>query len=346
MPIEFLDEYNHHRGWQQGALKVCNSLVNKLIIEANNIKIKLYNILMETDTKPESVKHCSKCGENKTEDKFIKNRNICKDCRNIRSKELYNSIEIVSTLIQECNTCHQSKPLTEIVKNRTICKECNNSKRRNKYSSDEEHRLKLIQKASEFKHIKVLERQKIKLEEIGEDNKKCSVCFTIKNKCKFRYNRLKCRDCERDDPICKFKRNIRRRIWIALKKHKDLHTIQYLGCSSSEYLQWMVTYDEKYTLDNHGNDGWHIDHVIPLSHFNLENIEEQMIAFNWRNTMPLSAKENLSKNCKILTSQIEEHLEKLKIYHIENKLDLPQVFIDLFAKYLVVGNPLKPSLPP
>ena len=301
---------------------------------------------METDTKPVNDKHCSKCGENKREDKFIKNKNICKDCRNIKSKEHYKSIYIDPNSNQECNTCHQYKPLTEIVKNRTICKDCHNSKRRNKYSSDEEHRLKLIQQASVFKHNKVIERQKIKLEEIGEDNKKCSVCFTIKNKCKFRYNRLKCRDCERDDPIEKFKRNVRSRIYIALKKHKELHTIQYLGCSSLEYLQWLTTYNETYTLDNHGNDGWHIDHVIPLSHFNLENIDEQMIAFNWRNTMPLSAKENLSKNSKILLPQIEQHLEKIKKYHLEKKLDLPQVFIDLFAKYLVVGNPLKPSLPP
>lgn len=294
---------------------------------------------MVTDTNLENVKDCSKCSKSKTKDKFVKNRNICKDCSNIKSKEHYNSIEIVPTLSQECNTCYQSKPLTEIVKNRIICKDCNNLKRRNKYHSVEEHRLKLIQQATDFKHNKVIERQKIKLEEIGEDNKKCSVCFTIKNKCKFRYNRLKCRDCERDDPVDKFKRNIRTRIWIALKKHKDLHTIEYLGCSSSEYLQWMVTYDEKYTLDNHGNNGWHIDHVIPLSHFNLENIEEQMIAFNWRNTMPLSAKENLSKNNKILLPQIAEHLEKIKKYHLENNLDLPQVFIDLFAKYLDAGIP-------
>jgi hypothetical protein len=299
---------------------------------------------METDTKPLNGA-CSKCGENKTKDKFIKNKNICKDCRNIRSKELYKSTEVDPNSYQECNTCHQTKPLTEIVKDRIICKDCNNSKRRNKYSSDEEHRLKLIQQASVFKHNKVIERQQLKLEEIGEDNKKCSVCFTIKNKCKFRYNRLKCRDCERDDPVDKFKRNIRSRIWIALKKNKELHTIQYLGISSPDYLQWMVTYNEKYTLDNHGNNGWHIDHVIPLSKFNLDNIDEQMIAFNWRNTMPLSAKDNLLKNSKILLPQIEQHLEKLKEYHLENKLDLPQVFIDLFAKYLVDGKPLKLSLP-
>ena len=117
-----------------------------------------------------------------------------------------------------------------------------------------------------------------------------------------------------------------------------MNTIEYLGLSSTEYLKWMLTYNEKYTLDNRGKE-WHIDHVIPLSKFNLENIDDQMIAFNWRNTMPLLAKDNLSKNNKIIISQIEEHLEKLKEYHIKNNLDLPQVFINLFAKHLVAGIP-------
>jgi hypothetical protein len=51
-------------------------------------------------------------------------------------------------------------------------------------------------------------------------------------------------------------------------------------------------------LENHGKE-WHIDHVIPISKFDLNNQEEQILAFNWRNTMPLSCKENLSKNNKI-----------------------------------------------
>ena len=76
-----------------------------------------------------------RCNENKDCEKFIKKRNICKDCRNIKSKELYKSIQVDPNSNQECNTCHETKPLTEIVKNRTICKSCNNSNRRNKYSS-------------------------------------------------------------------------------------------------------------------------------------------------------------------------------------------------------------------
>jgi hypothetical protein len=61
--------------------------------------------------------------------------------------------------------------------------------------------------------------------------------------------------------------------------------------------------------------------------------------------MPLSVRENLSKNNKIDTLQIEQHYNRLLEYHEDNTIEMPQVFIDLFAKYLVVGNPLKPSLP-
>jgi len=251
------------------------------------------------DTKPENAKKCSMCGENKECDEFVKNKNVCKAC--------------------------------------------NNLKRRTKYQYDEEHRKALIRQATIHKHNKVLERRQMKLDEIGEGNKKCSVCLTIKEESNFRHNRLRCRNCERDDPVGKFQRIVRARIWYSLSV-KKLHTIEYLGCSSTEYLQWMTSYDEKYTLDNRGEE-WHIDHVIPLSKFDLENESEQMIAFNWRNTMPLPPKENLSKNNKIIPQQIEQHLQKLIVFHKEKNIEFPQIFIDLFAKHLVVGNPLKPSLP-
>jgi hypothetical protein len=47
--------------------------------------------------------------------------------------------------------------------------------------------------------------------------------------------------------------------------------------------------------------------------------------------MPLSPSVNLKKNNKIIKSQVEQHYKKLVEYHIENKLELPQVYIDLFA---------------
>jgi len=238
-----------------------------------------------------------------------------------------------------CASCKENKQQDKIVKGRIICCDCNNAKRRQKYKEDEQHRKNLIKKAGDFKHNKVVENQKKKEEEqekIGIENKQCKYCNIIKHEDMFRHNRLKCRDCERDDPTEKFKRYIRTRIYNCLRnKNKTKHSVEYLGCSSLDYFKWIFNYDNNCSLENHGKH-WHIDHVIPISKFDLNNHEEQLLAFNWRNTMPLSSKENLAKNNKLIISQIENHYKKLVEYHLENNLDLPQVYIDLFAKHLVV----------
>jgi len=300
---------------------------------------------MVDDTKPiEATKCCSKCGESKPLDRIVKNRNVCKDCCNLRKKEKYKALEIDNETTKTCSSCNLIKALSNFVKGRNTCCECNNSKRKDKYKSDDAHRATVIKQASEFKHKKILERRKAKLEELGEGNKKCTVCSEIKPENNFRHNRLHCKNCERDDPLSKFKRSVRGRIWYALGKSKSEHTIKYLGCTSPEYLQWILNYDERYTIENRGTL-WHIDHVIPLSSFNLEDKEEQLVAFNWRNTMPLLAKENLSKNKKILPAQVENHYKFLTEYHKNRSMTMPQSFIDLFAKHLVDGNPLKQSLP-
>jgi hypothetical protein len=249
---------------------------------------------------------------------------------------------------ETCSKCEIVKTLDQFYKKGKVCCDCNNLKRRLKYKNDEEHRKKLIKKATDFKHQKVIINQKIREEEqnkIGIENKKCKYCNEIKHKDRFRHNRLKCKDCERDEPSEKFKRYVRTRIYNCLRyKNKIKHSIEYLGCSSDEYFKWIFNYNNSYKLDNHGKE-WHIDHVIPLSKFDLNNEDEQLVAFNWRNTMPLSCNENLSKNNRILKEQIELHYKKITEYHTKNNIELPQVFINLFAKHLVAGIPLEPLLP-
>ena len=281
-----------------------------------------------TDTKPVE-KCCSKCGQTKIENMFILKRNICKECRNKTNREKYKALKINCELDKKCNICNIVKLLPLFVKNRNICVDCNNLKRRIKYQIDDEHRIKLIQKSTEFKQKRIIAKHQQKIAELGIDNKQCSCCDVIKHKTHFRHNRLKCKDCERDEPIEKLKRVIRSRIISALK-NKNKHSVEYLGCNIPDYLNWLLNNDSRYILENRGTE-WHIDHVIPLSRFNLENEEQQLIAFNWRNTMPLSCEENLKKNNKIIKSQIEQHYKKLVEYHLENKLDLPQVYINLFA---------------
>ena len=58
------------------------------------------------------------------------------------------------------------------------------------------------------------------------------------------------------------------------------------------------------TWENHGLKGWHYDHIIPLSHFNLTDIEQQKKACHYTNLQPLWWWENLEKSDKILTNSI------------------------------------------
>lgn len=50
---------------------------------------------------------------------------------------------------------------------------------------------------------------------------------------------------------------------------------------------------------NYGQFGWHVDHIIPLSAFDLNNPEAQQEAFSLRNLQPLWAEDNLRKHNKI-----------------------------------------------
>jgi hypothetical protein len=53
------------------------------------------------------------------------------------------------------------------------------------------------------------------------------------------------------------------------------------------------------TWENRGFNGWHIDHIIPISSFDLTDIEQQKICFHYSNLQPLWAKENILKSNKI-----------------------------------------------
>ncbi len=259
------------------------------------------------------TKCCSRCNQNKDFDKFIKKRNICKECSNKWAKIARDKKHMLSVMNNEtkiCKICSKEKPLSDLIKNRFLCKDCNNKKYRDRYKHDVEFRSKVILK----------DKNKNKNREVANKSQR------------LRYE---------TNPVYKFTRVQRSRISIALK-NKQKKSIDYLGCNSEQYSNWLkYNFNEIYTFENYGKT-WHIDHVIPIHRFNLENEEEQLLAFNWRNTVPLLANDNLIKGTKIHSLQIEQHYKKLLEYHKENNFEFPQIYIDLFAKHLDAGSPLEP----
>jgi len=54
------------------------------------------------------------------------------------------------------------------------------------------------------------------------------------------------------------------------------------------------------TWDNWTLDGWHIDHIKPLASFDLTDRKQLLEACHYTNLQPLWAKDNLTKNDKII----------------------------------------------
>lgn len=97
------------------------------------------------------------------------------------------------------------------------------------------------------------------------------------------------------DLTYKLRMNLRGRLNAAIKnKCKIGSAVNDLGCSIKEFIKYI----ERLFVDgmNWNNRGkWHLDHIIPLCQFNLENRNEFLKACHYSNIQPLWANDNLRK---------------------------------------------------
>ena len=99
----------------------------------------------------------------------------------------------------------------------------------------------------------------------------------------------------------KIKSNLRTRLRNAIKNNwKRGSAINDLGCTIKELKKHLESkFQPGMTWDNYGKYGWHIDHVKPLSKFNLTDREEFLKVCHYSNLQPLWAKDNLRKRDKL-----------------------------------------------
>ena len=94
--------------------------------------------------------------------------------------------------------------------------------------------------------------------------------------------------------------NLRNRINLALYgKNKSASTQKLIGCTITELFDYLqAQFAEGMTWENHGRNGWHIDHIRPCASFDLSDPEQQRQCFHYSNLQPLWAADNLSKGSK------------------------------------------------
>jgi hypothetical protein len=99
------------------------------------------------------------------------------------------------------------------------------------------------------------------------------------------------------DPSYRLTRVLRSRLNMAVRNsHKAGSAVRDLGCSIVELKKHLeLQFQLGMTWDNWTNDGWHIDHKLPLSSFDLTKEENVKIACHYTNLQPLWAADNIRK---------------------------------------------------
>ena len=116
------------------------------------------------------------------------------------------------------------------------------------------------------------------------------------------------RDYERNrkarDPLYKLISNFRTAIYQVLKESnvdKNEHYFDVLPYSQEELIQHLENqFTDDLTWDNYGE--WHVDHIIPISSFNIQEMgdEEFIKCWSLENLQPLWGEENIRKSNSIL----------------------------------------------
>ena len=196
------------------------------------------------------------------------------------------------------------------------CKKCvSECHRRNR-----ENRLKAQRKYRENNKEKIQEAEKLfrSSEEYKKHKAKYDMEYRKKKADKIREYKRNWKKKNKNNPLIKIKRNLRRRInHVIIDGLKSDSTENLIGCTYQEFMKHIESqFTDGMTWENYGQYGWHIDHIRPCCDFDLTNPDQQKECFNYKNCRPLWWDDNLKKsymfegrNCRINSKQSDESLQ-------------------------------------
>ena len=181
----------------------------------------------------------------------------------------------------------------------------NNSEKTKEYRRT--HREKILKKKGEYRQNNREDLNK-KAKEYYQKNKKK---INKKNRISRQKNPEKTKEKNRKyqkkrrktDPRFRLRRNISSALFTALKERgmskQGKSTFNLIGYTKEQLIKHLESlFTEGMTLENYGE--WVIDHVIPDSFFNYNDIVEFRICWSLENLQPMWKKDNLEKSDKII----------------------------------------------
>lgn len=193
--------------------------------------------------------------------------------------------------MKKCTKCLNSKNLEAFYRDRrglngyrSVCKECDKSKASLWNKSNSQAHAKHQKKWRETNRQRSRDQRKKYVSENPQD--------VLASQRKYYKNNINAR----------LARALRIRLNAAIKNNqKSGSAVSQLGCSIEELRRYLESkFLPGMTWDNwgHGKNKWHIDHIKPLSSFNLSDMNQFLEANNYRNLQPLWSQDNLIKGAK------------------------------------------------
>ena len=203
-----------------------------------------------------------------------------------------------------CTICQETLPATTEYFNKAKlgkygitaqCKKCKNNYSYKYYAKNKKRYAKNRTKNKLKKSAYDKQRYKKYRNKIKDKSSQYYYANLVKVK-KYWNNRYK------NDLDFRITMNLRKRVRSIIKSNKKYFSnIELVGCSVTELkIHLEKQFTKGMTWKNYGFYGWHIDHIIPCSSFDMTDPEQQKQCFHYTNLQPLWAEDNLRKGDKIL----------------------------------------------
>lgn len=194
------------------------------------------------------------------------------------------------------------------------CKECHKISCHGWESNNKNYKKDINKKWTENNKERIHQRYEANKEKISLRNKiyyaSNKEIVSIKNK-KYRETHRKERNTHeqhrlKTDRVYRVITNLRKALCDVVRR-KTKRTLDLIGCTGEFYVR---NIEKKFTNEMNW-DNIHIDHIIPLDYFDLENPEELEKACHWTNTQPLFSEVNIGKS-NILPADFHRRIWKGK----------------------------------